>query len=387
MAFNKTVLLISFCVLLATRYHLGLSDISCDDSYSCANSTLSTSSSSSDIDCKGSFSCREAISISTSGSGSSIHCYGSYSCYQSKSLTTNSVSSSASIDCYGLFSCANIEYMYTRFSWIGCYGEKSCVNSLFDGLSPNTYLRVYCYGGYSCVNVTAYNRNLVYFVGYRSGENGLFINIDGNVAIYYNFNGKESGKNATIVCGTGNTCEIQCYGDACNELTVKCVEKLDNGTIVVQGYGNNCSNISPRCDYADRSDFCPDGFVGAVQEIEIPSLDIPASNWNNSGRLCDVDDVYEQSSIVCGNSQECVSTSDFVDTNKTICCSGYQGCYGATEITTTIGYYNDDIGVRCDGYQSCIQIGGTIGSSTGLSASDLYFSACKFCNIFFFYSY
>ena len=65
----------------------------------------------------------------------------------------------------------------------------------------------------------------------------------------YKFSGIDSGYNTKIICKDGNICNIICYNNGCNKLTLEC-ENGDNGCIF---------NVS--CDYAEMSSICPNGML------------------------------------------------------------------------------------------------------------------------------
>ena len=107
---------------------------------------------------------------------------------------------------------------------ITCTADRSCMNAIIYG---DKYRDHELYGNLATMNATLY-----------SPVNGT--------SVYY-FYGAYSGYNTTIICDNHASCHIYCDGTGCNQLEMYC-----------EGDGPGC-NVTVDCDYAQKSDLCPDG--------------------------------------------------------------------------------------------------------------------------------
>ena len=197
-----------------------------------------------------------------------FQCYGSYSCMNStyyddyfsdNTLTqiSNIIDSYVDVDsgstiipsiqetlylqfkCFGFRSCAAIN-MYSnliqdfpmnimneidsnsstndRKIEFNCSGDQSCAN----GTLINT-TRLYCYGERSCWNAKAEMARTegvnIRAYGHLAAQNATFIlNGGGSVT----FVGDLSGYQTKVICQNNQTCQINCYSNACNYIQVEC---------------------------------------------------------------------------------------------------------------------------------------------------------------------
>ena len=358
--------------------------ITCYDGYSCASSNISTSSSNDDIECYGYFSCSNAGLIESIGSSTEILCAGSYSCYQAKLIISNHSSSTASnILCIGLYSCANVGLIYNTLSNTNCIGEQACSNANIVGSYSSKYMT--CHGLLACSNATVTNYMTHYVSGYLGAFNTVFKSIEytgGSTDIFYGFYGSQSGKNATIICGSDNDCDIECYDTGCNELNLMCV---DSSTLEVQGYGlSECDNFYVTCGLSQNNDICPyaHSYTNTIPDLYDGNEyynNVTFSNEYNSFNICNSDS--NGISYNCINTQGCTNSNFsnlFSNMNVTLCCSAYESCYGVDNIKTSLINSDRNVAIRCDGEDACLGISGMIlasGINTAGGNNNIYFSA------------
>ena len=324
--------------------------IYCNNASQCASTTLSTSSG--DIECNGYGSC-DLSTITTTSGDHDIYCLGSYSCVNSPSITSDdAILCSGLISCvYGTLSAANGK--------IECDGEKACVNSLMYQKSTSDYLS--CLGFESCMLANIYATYGVLHRGLFSGKNSIIYSDDTNGI--FEFEGALSGYGATIVCNDGHTCDVRCWGDNCNDLTLT---ELGSGTFVVTCYYD-----------AKQSSACPNGTQLSSYMYEIPNLlnvSISDSDYNYNEYTCNPENI---NAIHCSDFEECEYYSSLVNTDKsTICCSGREGCAQISNLVLngTINSNQTSRSLRCDANGGC-----SYSTIRVVNYVDIYLSASYAC--------
>ena len=191
-------------------------DTECYESNSCSYSSVESSGSDA-ILCYGHRSCEHALEIVTYGNGD-IFCHGSYSCYGAASLESRTLNQNW-MYCWGLFSCSNVGLIIANRGPIWCYAEQSCTNSTLIIPNWNIY-DILCHGDTSCANSQLTTTDSFFFQGYLSGINATMYTNDTEATFL--FRGAASGYNATIFCRDGSTCNVECYGNGCKKLNLKC---------------------------------------------------------------------------------------------------------------------------------------------------------------------
>ena len=318
----------------------------CYDAYQCAGESINLTTTSiinqTSVECYGDHSCFDAISIANADAN--IECYGSFSCANATNVILDSLDTYYydSISCDGLYSCAYISNLFNFDDNMYCDGELSCFGSIL-GANDN----LYCNGDRSCANTHITiddNPNSVQFSGYLSAQNALLY--DDKDSVPYYFRGANSGDGAQIICANGVTCDVYCYGNACSNIkSIEC--------------DGSCT-IAKDCVAAEKSDICPDGYeLASFIDYTLPipeTYNGRASSIDNSQNLCQEP---TKTFINCEDYQECSYSEDLESTESNtgaICCSSYQGCYGADSIRTTLNLSivnADDVAIRCDGFSSC----------------------------------
>ena len=246
-------LVIALACILIFKVEVIISQVSCHDKESCNGIFTNTSQL---VECYGYRSCLNGVHIETTRTEfyqCSICCHGSYSCFNSSVIQRTSSTQTAAdseIWCGALFSCAFVGTLYNEKGVISCAGEQSCRGSnitLKDESSDGRHVE--CWGDRSCMDATIRATHSTVLIGHLSGLNAIFY---GNSSTTnYWFYASKSGYNATIICGIGHSCEVNCYGNACNKLTLMCSD----------GSNTNCT-FNVDCTYAAKSEnnnVCPNG--------------------------------------------------------------------------------------------------------------------------------
>ena len=407
-----------FLVIFAS-IHLTQASTTCSDAYSCESSGKISPS-----ECSGYYSCAHSTLIETNNA----KCSGSFSCYGVSriNMTTNSFD----LTCSGLYSCANVDsighYSEESSGSFNCDGELSCFGSIFESLKGST---LSCNGDRSCLNSNVtLNQSAVTAYGYLSAANSTFKIGDSKSDI--SFFGMESGKNTTVICsGTNTNCTIYCLNNACDELQL----------IYDNNHCDKCQFVIA-CDYAFKSDVCPDGIDFETELIDalssmygdvddwynqsvfnnfsmpiIPSLyeniASECTNFDNSVESCEIasnmssiakemvnNSVYyvidtglsNEYPINCMDTFECeqdiLKTNEFVDDSISsisvpICCTAENACFSSSNLKNEISESDiSSIGIRCDGAVSCEA--GSSNSTYMKSNGNIYVSGSSNLNDF-----
>lgn len=413
--------------------------VQCHSEFSCSLQNISITNGS--IQCYGDHSCSQSsIVIDTTSFESTsskaytynLECHGSYSCFNTTTLSItsrNSTNKSLNINCYGLYSCANSQSISfsiinsivnssTPGNTIRCYGESACSNSTIY-TTDDTIIYVDTYKGIAdSVVISQESGSSIHMSGRLSGQNTLFYCSGSNCK--YGFYGTQSGDNSTIFCANYQSCQVWCYGNACNYLNLQCWNISDNSYTKYNAYANygiktninNSCTISVDCEYAEKSEACPYGFDSQVListyessiafVYSIPSITSVTNDStivttrDNSEGICTNDDEnggINGYSIFCNDYYECSDRGSILrnDTNNgTICCGGRYACANAENIITyAYALSQTDVGIRCDGNNACLSssiLSSTNGNiyKTGRSIDSTSGNTikCENCDIF-----
>ena len=309
----------------------------CDSAYQCYGTSRTNPS----IDCAGYHSCDSASWTQLSTYSSDCSCSGSYSCYQGLSFYNF-----GDYYCAGLFSCAYMTYLYSSDGTdVECYGEKSCVESLIYGYD------IYCYGFDSCVGSRIYLRGTLFIYSPMAAKDSLIYSDSNSVNLY--FYGGYTGYDTTVVCDNGDICNIYCFDNGCNDLSLASVGGVFNITCEIGSYNSSiCPNET---SYALTEN-------SLIKNAEFEWLDVINlySSFNTPTQEAQfVDTICQNTNTInCDdyNDDECQST--FTNYNGSICCSGKFSCDYISIITHNNISSNNNNNIynsshRCDGAASC----------------------------------
>lgn len=302
--------------------------------------------------CWGYRSC-DSTAITRTNAYGTIRCNALYSCFDSPILDGQYVS------CLALMSCAYSTQEATAS--IACYGEKSCLNSVIDQDTASCVL--YCLGSHSCMRSVIYLIREVHFEALYSGSHSIIYSTR-NGDVYVEFYGAWSGYDTTLVCNTGDTCYVDCYGNNCNGLTLNA----------------NGGKINATCHYdAQISDACPNGKIVSSFMYQMPNLsNFSFSNSESGEYLCN----NNSNTVQCDDYFECFNQSNIINTDGPICCSSSQACQQVSNIYlngTSVTQNTNRLEIRCDGYYSCYD-----STITAIYGADIYLTgeqACYYCII------
>lgn len=290
-------------------------DIQCNTPYGCASSSMSGD----DLTCRGYHACDSATWTNSNTGGDEVNCGASYSCYKSN---LDHQSPTKGIYCDALYSCADSVNLHSA-NVVYCRGDESCLDSTIYGGSEIT-----CDGFESCMDAVIYVNGTLTGNGPLSTSNSLIYSVGDEISI--DFVGPQSGHGATVFCNSGSICNIYCYEDGCNDLTL---------TSLGGNFNVSCDNS------AFSSDVCPNGeiFSSLVIYTEYPRL----TDEEDPDTICDASIT---GAINCDQWNEC-DNSALTNYDGPICCTAESTCNSNADLQT----YNisNTTAIRCDGESSC----------------------------------
>ena len=320
----------------------------CHEWQSCASSDISETGLTT-LECYAYQSCMNS-SISITGDAN-VECSGSYSCAGSSIHKFNG----NWMHCYGFHSCSHVNPLFVTSGSILGYGASALVDSNVTLTSGGT---IYCDGDRTCADSFIVGSGTHYMFGHLSAQNSIFKSYNYDSSVTYYFRGTMSGKNGTILCGNNHTCNVECYGNACNGLNLTCVPS--DGNI------NGTCIFTPICTYAYYDEYvCPDGeqlspFMNGIYLPDISNVSIASSHSDYQTGLNDCQKTGIGETDFCFGYQSCTGHDQQLK-NDSVCCSGSNGCENAMSIaidTDTDGSSNSSSNssssfVRCDGSEAC----------------------------------
>ena len=113
--------------------------------------------------------------------------------------------------------------------------------------------------------------------------------------------------------------------------------------------------------------------IGYELPLLLPNLvNVTFSTYDNSYNPCFG---AITNAVMCDDYQECNGLNlDTSDSNAPICCTAFEGCDGAINMTSKIALNSsviDGVSVRCDGYYGCNDVSGIIYAKNG---GNMYFA-------------
>eukprot|EP01084_Bolivina_argentea_P065613 119584_1 len=256
-------------------------------------------------ECGGSFSCYKILFIDILGAD--LRCTGSNSCRNVSSFIR--ITGGKSLYCTGTNACA---YSNLRAeSTIGCYGDQSCA---FSNIEQTNIINGY--GAYSLYKAV----------------------IDSNGAlsdtITVNLEGFNAGFGATIICRSADTCNINCYGNACFMTHIDC--RGSNNCIV-----NTNSNLAIN-PITDIGDFDDTGFSLLYNSLIMTLDNDQHCNQESNSKLYDVYGIWQTDGTIISNANQ-----------GSMCCRATFSCNPNITFTTTTQDF-----LLCSADEACGQGGG-----------------------------
>jgi len=225
--------------------------IDCPADNGCSGSTLTADG---HVYCEGASSCKYTTAIAHGV----IRCGGMDSCYQSPSHVAMGLDSTElSVECLGQRACkyANIK-SYGNTSCDGysacheahiaaegdvwCRAEKAC-NSAVIVSSNSTWCTskaschesalsssasLHCLGSFGCYDAQITSTPSIIGAGFFSLRKAT-MDSDGVAVMTLSLNGFKSGYKAEVHCRPGSKCYVDCDGNACQQLQLKCYDGAD----------------------------------------------------------------------------------------------------------------------------------------------------------------
>ena len=249
-------------------------------------------------------------------------------------------------------------------STVDCAGALSCYNSKLSIQSGN--ITVYCHGDHACSQ-----SNISIKSNYNTTDGYISYVIDNvNVNVSIELSGYFAGYSTLIICHSNiSQCNIKCYGNACYNTQVRC---LDNDTTICN---IDCSSL-----YNDQSSvYCARMVLEGESQLTFTTKTIPLDltavdmidvvQWtkdldNYCSRNVDTSSAYDDyqeiylggtisSDICCRGEASCEQTSylHISGSNGNVICSGKSSCKLASSLRTSLISGNGSI--ICNGYESC----------------------------------
>lgn len=217
------------------------------------------------------------------------------------------------------------------------------------------------------MNAVVFAQDRVWLSGYLSAQNATFHSNSSSVQFF--FSGISSGDSATVICGNGHTCTIGCNKNACNYLTLKCVNNSNECKFKMYCHSSTEFSIN-----------CPEGHKYHLSRTEnsLPFASLASISfsfdqmYNNINRQCNLN-MYNDT-VICNDYKECAYRSNsFIDNKGPICCIAGGSCIDASTLSTMIesdvihindtnSSFNHDlntnqvVAIRCDGCMSCYDV-------------------------------
>lgn len=383
----------------------------CGTSFSCANTTLTAGAEL--LGYKSGY--KSIVDYNTR-----LYVKGSFGAALSPSIDTTS---SYIVSCYAVGSCNDaIIDLATNFE---CNAAASCVNFKVNATSGN------CIGDSTCVN--AEFKGLINYVGPLGAYSAVnsIINMSNieSTSILIRYSGFNSGYNSTIICGVGDTCDIECWANGCVNVNFICNNSESNCSVDCSNtesrycpkYNSNTStwdvsrykdfeqfygmikgiyNINDSYTYTTMAEIgiindnnCNDYSGAVLYDIDqSTSGDIIISNYtlNNGSNICcrghggcDSSNVLimdTMSDVICSGNQACQSITTngirMLKNNSNIYCNGRFGCKSSVIKFEYVDGYNSLI---CGGHQGCYS--STIYGNGGINGvTNVFCSSYQSCD-------
>ena len=170
--------------------------------------------------------------------------------------------------------------LYTSSGHIQCWGQRSCYNSNIYQDSSTTYW-LECDGVESRMESIIYIKHQMYIRGIYAVKDSIIYSDNSEINIW--LLGAFVGYDSTFVCNNGHTCNVHCYDNNCNDVTLVEI----GGTFVIHCY-----------DSTMKSNVCTKGSVLSSFIYEMPNL------LNNT--IYTSNDDINDNIYLCDNSDECL---------------------------------------------------------------------------------
>ena len=414
------MLLPFFTILSLSLQETVSTEISCNREYCCANDTLVTNGSNSNILCNGLASCSNSILINNIGTITddlATTCGGKQSCANSQIIKG---SSQYPIEMAGYRSGAFVDSIYVPSRWFGGYAE----GSLF-GVSNMTVAEGSCAGVFSCAQIermVIHNELLAYGMYSMVGTNLIveyinetrIVNNDNSVELADNtldihLLGYYSGLNTTVTCMNGTNCRLfcglnyGCYntrficnttdGYTCRAYTLENDIKTEISTLasgteeiftikpntdvfeIAKQYSHNLTqydefiNISLNTDIDNGMEIIDFEYLKSINSIDYETIDFDidsaqvfndydGANGRRSINLLQTWNEINNSDVWCNSANSCSSSviANMTDISNVYCNGGYS-CQ-ESDISSINGSSSSRAGsIYCRGSGACRRTG------------------------------
>lgn len=187
-------------------------DFECETAFECVNRTWTNITQGSDVktQSQGYKSMYGRLTSISNTECDAIACQASHSCQQMSLID---------VGCYvsgnGVQSLSYIGEVRTSTGSIFCSGVASCIYSTLISGSG-----IQCLSGQSCSNAIIKSTPSIVSEGGYSMLNAIIYSGGKNISVY--LGGYYAGYNLTIICQSGDICDLECKGNACYKTFFKC---------------------------------------------------------------------------------------------------------------------------------------------------------------------
>eukprot|EP01083_Nonionella_stella_P256695 879492_1 len=298
---------------------------------------------STDLDCNYAFECvgrslndtghtafngyKSGFGPTTSWHGGTTICRAAFSC-DSMAFLTSISGSEEYIRCEGVSSCANTTI--TTSQECNCAGANSCVYTQLSSGQSGDFIG--CQGDQSCSFAHIDNAKWVSGAGAYSLYKAVIDtqDIDSSTQFTIALSGDYAAYGATLICRSGHTCNIDCYGyTSCFMFYLNCL-----GNCKITTRFNGTDTIAP---ITNITQFDPNPSIPLL----LDSMSIITTNEH----LCNT----QTTSLTSDNFEERRGVDITLDTEGPICCRGRNSCRNS--VIQYEGITGQDI--MCSGHKAC----------------------------------
>eukprot|EP01084_Bolivina_argentea_P286646 491756_1 len=290
-----------------------------------------------------------------------IYCNAAFSCVDTPLITTTTT---GNINLRGTQSGFNSSIKSA--SAVICDAANSCSHSSIQTDNDNDVHNIYCSGDQGCSYATLLG-SLIQAHGAYSLKNATINSVNAqNQFLRVNFYGYHSGYGTKILCQDGHTCIGYCYGNSCDYLLeLQCLG--NNPTCNIYYSQQPQTIISTDVLLFDSLQLTTTNNIGCDLVAGTIKYDRRQQHYHQSNLILDVGSVP---AICCRGAESCKGTN--IEYNGTLICSAENSCHSwSSSIPDFIKNYGGNI--FCGGRISC-------GYRTIYSRNDVYcmsYFSCK----------
>ena len=283
--------------------------------------------------------------------------YGAFGFYQASSVTATATQGQIST-CSGDSTCSSVDRLHGFRLYI--YGMNGCSHSNYvTAVAP-----VWCLAEQSCSYSTLAQANAIQAFGAYSVLGSTIYSNGTDMTVV--LGGYYAGFNGTLICTTGSTCNVVCYGNGCHYFRYYCENGATCNTYLCNDTLSIPCPISLDNNNLTSSNFSETSLLTQIKKLGAIPDTIPFYNIDINNNFNNYDQISTQMDNECTNAKQGSNIAMVFDNYQEsgswnssrsglagkdiICCRGYQSC--AAEEMLKSGKY-----VICSGSEACINVG------------------------------